>query len=206
MDKGVTPWEREVVKGSLHKSSAALLWIIATPHLLTKHQLVIKKMYGDKAAQLIVPLPASHAIKQSVFLCRLDAGINFLYSYKYRPSWLSFYSLFFRVCPQIPLGNRPWKWLLTIPATGTIFSWEPFNLMYSMRWDPCPTDLPILAFLYRQSALPKLSEKKQAFNAYKVQTEKEEKEEARIKYKESKETFQRFLENHEKMTSTTRYK
>lgn len=58
----------------------------------------------------------------------------------------------------------------------------------------------------RYSALPKLSEKKQAFNAYKVQTEKEEKEEARIKYKESKETYQRFLENHEKMTSTTRYK
>ncbi|KAG7275716.1 LOW QUALITY PROTEIN: hypothetical protein CRUP_011343 [Coryphaenoides rupestris] len=43
----------------------------------------------------------------------------------------------------------------------------------------------------RYSALPKLSEKKQAFNAYKVQTEKEEKEEARIKYKESKETYQR---------------
>lgn len=58
----------------------------------------------------------------------------------------------------------------------------------------------------RYSALPKLSEKKQAFNAYKVQTEKEEKEEARIKYKESKETYQRYLENHEKMTSTTRYK
>uniref|UniRef100_A0A8C5D3U7 PRP40 pre-mRNA processing factor 40 homolog A n=1 Tax=Gadus morhua TaxID=8049 RepID=A0A8C5D3U7_GADMO len=58
----------------------------------------------------------------------------------------------------------------------------------------------------RYSALPKLSEKKQAFNAYKVQTEKEEKEEARIKYKESKETYQRFLENHDKMTSTTRYK
>uniref|UniRef100_A0AAY4DHV4 Pre-mRNA-processing factor 40 homolog A n=1 Tax=Denticeps clupeoides TaxID=299321 RepID=A0AAY4DHV4_9TELE len=58
----------------------------------------------------------------------------------------------------------------------------------------------------RYSALPKLSEKKQAFNAYKVQTEKEEKEEARIKYKEAKETFQRFLENHDKMTSTTRYK
>jgi pre-mRNA-processing factor 40 len=51
-----------------------------------------------------------------------------------------------------------------------------------------------------------LSEKKQAFNAYKVQTEKEEKEEARSKYKEAKESFQRFLENHEKMTSTTRYK
>uniref|UniRef100_A0A4W3ILA0 Pre-mRNA-processing factor 40 homolog A n=1 Tax=Callorhinchus milii TaxID=7868 RepID=A0A4W3ILA0_CALMI len=55
-------------------------------------------------------------------------------------------------------------------------------------------------------ALPKLSEKKQAFNAYKIQTEKEEKEEARLRYKEAKENFQRFLENHEKMTSTTRYR
>ncbi|XP_018429308.1 PREDICTED: pre-mRNA-processing factor 40 homolog A-like [Nanorana parkeri] len=58
----------------------------------------------------------------------------------------------------------------------------------------------------RYSALTKLSEKKQAFNAYKVQTEKEEKEEARLKYKEAKEGYQRFLENHDKMTSTTRYK
>ncbi|XP_053554281.1 pre-mRNA-processing factor 40 homolog A [Bombina bombina] len=58
----------------------------------------------------------------------------------------------------------------------------------------------------RYSALAKLSEKKQAFNAYKVQTEKEEKEDARLKYKEAKEAYQRFLENHEKMTSTTRYK
>ncbi|XP_071978596.1 pre-mRNA-processing factor 40 homolog A isoform X2 [Engystomops pustulosus] len=58
----------------------------------------------------------------------------------------------------------------------------------------------------RYSALAKLAEKKQAFNVYKVQTEKEEKEDARLKYKEAKETFQRFMENHEKMTSTTRYK
>ncbi|KAM8933532.1 pre-mRNA-processing factor 40 homolog A [Pelodytes ibericus] len=58
----------------------------------------------------------------------------------------------------------------------------------------------------RYSALAKLSEKKQAFNAYKVQTEKEEKEEARSKYKIAKEAYQRFLENHEKMTSTTKYK
>ncbi|KAF4799461.1 pre-mRNA-processing factor 40 A [Turdus rufiventris] len=63
-----------------------------------------------------------------------------------------------------------------------------------------------LSFPFLGSALAKLSEKKQAFNAYKVQTEKEEKEEARSKYKEAKESFQRFLENHEKMTSTTRYK
>lgn len=78
--------------------------------------------------------------------------------------------------------------------------------IYSRRWELCSSQLKFLIPFSLQSALPKLSEKKQAFNAYKVQTEKEEKEEARIKYKESKETFQRFLENHEKMTSTTRYK
>lgn len=56
------------------------------------------------------------------------------------------------------------------------------------------------------SALPKLSEKKQAFNAYKAQREKEEKEEARLKAKEAKQTLQHFLEQHERMTSTTRYR
>ncbi|XP_068123815.1 pre-mRNA-processing factor 40 homolog B isoform X1 [Hyperolius riggenbachi] len=58
----------------------------------------------------------------------------------------------------------------------------------------------------RYSALPKLSEKKQAFNAYKSQREKEEKEEARLRAKEAKESLQHFLEQHEKMTSTTRYR
>ncbi|XP_030052709.1 pre-mRNA-processing factor 40 homolog B isoform X1 [Microcaecilia unicolor] len=58
----------------------------------------------------------------------------------------------------------------------------------------------------QSSALPKLSEKKQAFNAYKSQREKEEKEEARLKAKEAKEKLQRYLEQHEKMTSTTRYR
>ncbi|XP_063282095.1 pre-mRNA-processing factor 40 homolog B-like isoform X4 [Pelobates fuscus] len=58
----------------------------------------------------------------------------------------------------------------------------------------------------RYSALPKLSEKKQAFNAYKAQREKEEKEEARLRAKEAKEKLQRFLEQHERMTSTTRYR
>ncbi|XP_041097403.1 pre-mRNA-processing factor 40 homolog B-like isoform X2 [Polyodon spathula] len=58
----------------------------------------------------------------------------------------------------------------------------------------------------RYSALPKLSEKKQAFNAYKAQREKEEKEEARLRAKEAKERLQRYLEQHECMTSTTRYR
>ncbi|MEE6471227.1 hypothetical protein FKM82_009221 [Ascaphus truei] len=58
----------------------------------------------------------------------------------------------------------------------------------------------------RYSALPKLSEKKQAFNAYKAQREKEEKEDTRLRAKEAKEQVQRFLEQHEKMTSITRYR
>ncbi|XP_063808843.1 pre-mRNA-processing factor 40 homolog B isoform X11 [Pseudophryne corroboree] len=58
----------------------------------------------------------------------------------------------------------------------------------------------------RYSALPKLSEKKQAFNAYKSQREKEEKEETRLRAKEAKEKLQRFLEQHERMTSATRYR
>lgn len=56
------------------------------------------------------------------------------------------------------------------------------------------------------SALPKVSEKKQAFNAYKAQRDKEEKEEARLRAKEAKEELQRFLEEHSKMNSTTRYR
>lgn len=60
--------------------------------------------------------------------------------------------------------------------------------------------------LVHSSALPKLSEKKQAFNAYKAQREKEEKEEARLRAKEAKQTLQHFLEQHERMTSTTRYR
>ncbi|KAI4805613.1 hypothetical protein KUCAC02_010217, partial [Chaenocephalus aceratus] len=88
--------------------------------------------------------------------------------------------------------SRAFKELLKEKGVSSNSSWE--QAMKMIINDP------------RYSALPKLSEKKQAFNAYKVQTEKEEKEEARIKYKESKETFQRFLENHDKMTSTTRYK
>uniref|UniRef100_A0A670YA58 Pre-mRNA-processing factor 40 homolog A n=1 Tax=Pseudonaja textilis TaxID=8673 RepID=A0A670YA58_PSETE len=57
-----------------------------------------------------------------------------------------------------------------------------------------------------EDALPMLSEKKQAFNAYKAQRDKEEKEEARLRAKEAKEELQRFLEEHNKMNSTTRYR
>ncbi|EMP31226.1 Pre-mRNA-processing factor 40 like protein B [Chelonia mydas] len=66
----------------------------------------------------------------------------------------------------------------------------------------CPRCWPV----HSSHALPKLSEKKQAFNAYKAQREKEEKEEARLRAKEAKEELQRFLEQHERMSSITRYR
>lgn len=68
---------------------------------------------------------------------------------------------------------------------------------------PC---MPLLTLGYVPSALPKLSERKQAFNAFKAQRDKEEKEEARLRAKEAKEELQRFLEQHNKMSSITRYR
>uniref|UniRef100_H2Z8C5 FF domain-containing protein n=1 Tax=Ciona savignyi TaxID=51511 RepID=H2Z8C5_CIOSA len=59
---------------------------------------------------------------------------------------------------------------------------------------------------HRYSALKKLSEKKQAYNEYKTQRGKEEKEEERIRTKENKEKLQKYLETHPKMTSTVSYR
>ena len=58
----------------------------------------------------------------------------------------------------------------------------------------------------RYTALKKLNEKKQVFNMYKTQRAKEEKEETRVRAKQNKEKLQRLLENHEEVTSQTRYK
>ncbi|XP_035874954.1 pre-mRNA-processing factor 40 homolog B isoform X6 [Phyllostomus discolor] len=89
-------------------------------------------------------------------------------------------------------AKQAFKELLRDKAVPSNASWE--QAMKMVVTDP------------RYSALPKLSEKKQAFNAYKAQREKEEKEEARLKAKEAKQTLQHFLEQHEHMTSTTRYR
>ncbi|XP_064456201.1 pre-mRNA-processing factor 40 homolog B-like [Ornithodoros turicata] len=58
----------------------------------------------------------------------------------------------------------------------------------------------------RYGTLKKLNEKKQAFNSYKVQKGKEEKEEQRLKAKKAKEDLEHFLQTSEKMTSSTRYR
>lgn len=66
--------------------------------------------------------------------------------------------------------------------------------------------LKLIANDPRYGTLRKLNEKKQAFNSYKVQKGKEEKEEQRLKAKKAKEDLEQFLHKHEKMTSTTRYR
>ena len=57
----------------------------------------------------------------------------------------------------------------------------------------------------RYVALPKLSEKKQVFNAYKTQRAKEEKEEERARKKQQKEDLTKFFENDPQMHSGLRF-
>uniref|UniRef100_A0A131YKU8 Pre-mRNA-processing factor 40 homolog B n=1 Tax=Rhipicephalus appendiculatus TaxID=34631 RepID=A0A131YKU8_RHIAP len=66
--------------------------------------------------------------------------------------------------------------------------------------------LKLIANDPRYGTLRKLNEKKQAFNSYKVQKGKEEKEEQRLRAKKAKEDLEQFLQNNEKMSSNTRYR
>merc|ERR1711983_122682 len=54
----------------------------------------------------------------------------------------------------------------------------------------------------RWEYLCKLTEKKQVFNAYKIQRQKEEKEEQRLKAKKNKEDLEEMLLTNERVTST----
>jgi pre-mRNA-processing factor 40 len=57
----------------------------------------------------------------------------------------------------------------------------------------------------RYGALKHLNEKKQAFNEYKTQRAKEEKEENRLRAKQAKEDLEQFLLNNDKMNSSIKY-
>lgn len=57
----------------------------------------------------------------------------------------------------------------------------------------------------RFKVFEKNNERKQAFNAYKIQKQKEEREEARQRVKKAKEDLEAFLLHNEKMTSITKY-
>ncbi|CAL8095974.1 unnamed protein product [Orchesella dallaii] len=75
-----------------------------------------------------------------------------------------------------------------VPSTAT---WEQVTKMCNK--DP------------RFKVFEKNNERKQAFNAYKIQKQKDEREEARQRAKKAKEDLEAFLLNNEKMTSITKY-
>ncbi|XP_050314520.1 pre-mRNA-processing factor 40 homolog A isoform X1 [Anthonomus grandis grandis] len=76
------------------------------------------------------------------------------------------------------------------------------NVPSNANWDQC---VKIIQNDPRYESFKKLNEKKQVFNAYKTQKQKDEKEEQRIKAKKSKEQLEEFLLNSNKMSSTTKY-
>ena len=57
----------------------------------------------------------------------------------------------------------------------------------------------------RYPLLKKLNEKKQAFNAYKTQKQKDEREASRLKAKKAKADLEEFLMNNERMSSNLKY-
>ena len=75
-----------------------------------------------------------------------------------------------------------------VPSTA---NWE--NALKLINKDP------------RWEYLCKLTEKKQVFNAYKIQRQKEEKEEQRLKAKKNKEDLEEFLMNNDRISSTMKY-
>ncbi|KAK3775580.1 hypothetical protein RRG08_000396 [Elysia crispata] len=83
------------------------------------------------------------------------------------------------------------KCLLKEKEVPSNVSWE--NAMKLIINDP------------RYGALKHLNEKKQAFNEYKTQRAKEEKDEQRLRAKQAKEDLEQFLLHNEKMNSSIRY-
>ena len=71
-----------------------------------------------------------------------------------------------------------------------------FNIYYALK---------LISNDSRYESVKHLNEKKQVFNAYKVQRQKEEKEEERKRLKKSKEDLEKFLQTCEHMNSTIKY-
>ena len=72
----------------------------------------------------------------------------------------------------------------------------------SCTWENC---IKIISKDPKYNSFKKLSEKKQAFHAYKTQKIKEDKEDMRLKAKQSKENLEKFLMFTDKMDSTIKY-
>uniref|UniRef100_A0A182PCN5 Uncharacterized protein n=1 Tax=Anopheles epiroticus TaxID=199890 RepID=A0A182PCN5_9DIPT len=76
------------------------------------------------------------------------------------------------------------------------------NIPSSSSWEQC---VKILQKDPKFNVFKKLSEKKSAFNAYKTQKLKDEREEQRLKAKKSKEELEKFLMSSDKMNSTLKF-
>ena len=76
------------------------------------------------------------------------------------------------------------------------------NVPSTANWEMA---LKLISKDSRYEYLSKLTEKKQAFNAYKIQRQKEEKEEQRLRLKKNKEDYEDFLMNNDRITSSVKY-
>lgn len=76
------------------------------------------------------------------------------------------------------------------------------NVPSNASWEQC---VKIIQSDSRYDSLKKLNERKQVFNAYKTQKQKDEKDENRLKAKKSKEHLEDYLLNCDKISSTTKY-
>lgn len=76
------------------------------------------------------------------------------------------------------------------------------NVPSNATWEQC---VKIISKDPRYPTLKKLAEKKQAFNAYKTQKLKDEREEQRLRTKKNRENLEEFLLNSDKITSLTKY-
>ena len=89
-------------------------------------------------------------------------------------------------------AKNAFKQLLRDKGVGSTSTWEQA--------------LKLISSDKRYNALPKLNEKKQCFNAYKIQKGKEEKEEERKAAKEAKEALYDYLISHPHMNSNLLYR
>uniref|UniRef100_A0A1B0D1J8 Uncharacterized protein n=1 Tax=Phlebotomus papatasi TaxID=29031 RepID=A0A1B0D1J8_PHLPP len=76
------------------------------------------------------------------------------------------------------------------------------NIASNSSWDQC---VKVISRDPRYMSFKGLNEKKQAFNAYKTQKMKDEREENRLKAKQAKENLEKFLMTSEKMSSLMKY-
>lgn len=76
------------------------------------------------------------------------------------------------------------------------------NIPSNSTWDNC---VKIISKDPRYETFKSLNEKKQAFNSYKTQKVKDEREEQRLRAKKAKEDLEQFLMNSDKITSATKF-